>query len=401
LTISDLGQHAGEDFQAKVLFVPQSVRPPLDDPDLGVDPFDEPQRELLLVLAVRRDPAPVPLDDRGELLEGFEPLPFQGFLPVVEESPCPPFPAVPPQLIERLFEQVGRLEPLVGGEQFLQRLAPRKGEVLPAGEQRVPLPLDERFVLPREPVVFGSTHLVECLSEMPYHVELVEENRRLGGVPLLFRGFQEGLPHVHHGGLDPLALLGSKPLVEGVHGGLGTVCSPEPDRPLPDQVRHHDPVGVPLADGHFVDPDDLRTRGAGTPELLPHVLLLQFLDRVPVQEHFLGDIPDAGGAASPANEVGEPLRVEGIVGEELQRLPLHLPAPLAQDPPDRDLQVHPRVAAGEISDETDLVVVEGSVNRSAGTTQSFFPLRSRRRMRALGSPKIPRTIETGRKPGNR
>jgi hypothetical protein len=47
------------------------------------------------------------------------------------------------------------------------------------------------------------------------------------------------------------------------------------------------------------------------------------------------------------------------------------------------------------------VVVEGSVNRAAGATQSFFPLRSRRRMRALGSPKIPRTIETGRKPGNR
>jgi hypothetical protein len=68
VTISDLGQQAGEDFQAKVLFVPQSVRPPLDHPDLGVDALDEPQGELLLGLAVRRDPAPVPLDDRGEWL---------------------------------------------------------------------------------------------------------------------------------------------------------------------------------------------------------------------------------------------------------------------------------------------------------------------------------------------
>jgi hypothetical protein len=38
------------------------------------------------------------------------------------------------------------------------------------------------------------------------------------------------------------------------------------------------------------------------------------------------------------------------------------------------------------------VVVEGSVNRPAGAAQSFFPLRSSRRTRALGSPKIPRTV---------
>ena len=69
MTISDLWQHASEDFQSKVLFVPESVRPPLDDPDLGVDSLDEPEGELLLGLAVRRDPAPVPLDDCGELLE--------------------------------------------------------------------------------------------------------------------------------------------------------------------------------------------------------------------------------------------------------------------------------------------------------------------------------------------
>ena len=110
MTLSDLGQHASEDLQAEVLFVPKAVRPALDDPDLGIDSLDEPERELLLRLAVRRDPAPVPLHQRGELLEGFESLPFEGFFPVVEEPPCPPFAAVPPQLIERFLEKVGRLE---------------------------------------------------------------------------------------------------------------------------------------------------------------------------------------------------------------------------------------------------------------------------------------------------
>jgi hypothetical protein len=43
VTISDLGQHAGKDLQAKIDFVPETVRPRLDDPDLGVNPLNEPQ----------------------------------------------------------------------------------------------------------------------------------------------------------------------------------------------------------------------------------------------------------------------------------------------------------------------------------------------------------------------
>lgn len=35
--ISDLGQHASKDFQAKVIFVTEAVRPPFGDPDLDVD----------------------------------------------------------------------------------------------------------------------------------------------------------------------------------------------------------------------------------------------------------------------------------------------------------------------------------------------------------------------------
>jgi len=401
VTISDLGKHASEDLQAKVLFVPEAVRPSLDDPDLGVDSLHEPQGELLLRLAVRRDPAPVALHQRGELLEGFEPLPFQGFLPVVEESPCPPFPTVPPQLIEGLLEQVGRLEPLVGSQELLEGLAPLQRQVLPPGEQGVPLPLDERPVFSRQTPVLGPAHLVQGLAQVPHHVELVEQDRRLRGVRLLPGGLQERLPHIHDRDLDLLALLGAQPRIEGVHGGLRAVHTPEPDRALPDQIGDHDPVGVPLLDRHLVDADDLRPRGAGTPQLLPHVLLLQLLDRVPVQAQFPGDVPDAGGAASPSHVVGEPLRVEGIVGEEGKRLPFHLPAPFAQDPSDGDLKVHPGVPAGEIPNQAVPVVVEGAVNRSADTAQSFFPLRLSRRIRALGSPKIPRTVEAGRKPGNR
>src|SRR3989304_4131911 len=61
MTLSDLRQHAGEDLQAKILFVPKAVRPALDDPDLGVDPLHEPQGELLLRLQY----AAIPLQFRS------------------------------------------------------------------------------------------------------------------------------------------------------------------------------------------------------------------------------------------------------------------------------------------------------------------------------------------------
>src|SRR5436309_3237585 len=65
---SDFRQHAGEDFEAEVLFVSKSVGPSLDHTDLVVDPFDEAQGYLVLLMAIRRDPVPVFLDHPGELL---------------------------------------------------------------------------------------------------------------------------------------------------------------------------------------------------------------------------------------------------------------------------------------------------------------------------------------------
>src|SRR5689334_6184941 len=104
---SDFRQHAREDFETKVLFIPQSVCPSLDDADLVVDPLDETQGHLVLLMAIRRDPVPVLLDHPGELLVRLEPLPPHGRLPTLEESPRPHLPLVVPQLAEHLLEQIG------------------------------------------------------------------------------------------------------------------------------------------------------------------------------------------------------------------------------------------------------------------------------------------------------
>ena len=135
--------------------------------------------------------------------------------------------------------------------------------------------------------------------------------------------------------------------------------------------------------------------------MLAHVLHLQRLDRLPIEVQLASHILDRPGPAPPADIEGEAPSVERIVGQPGQLLLLHGQATPAEDTPDFDLQVDARVAAGEISDATGLVVVEGPLAPSAGPTRRFFPRRTRRTIRALGSPKSPRTVGSGRKPGNR
>src|SRR4051812_23314418 len=73
--------------------------------------------------------------------------------------------------------------------------APLGGQVLPAGEQVVPLPLDEPAVFPREAGVLSPPHLVHRLAEVAHDVELVVDDPGLRGMALLEGGLAEGLPH--------------------------------------------------------------------------------------------------------------------------------------------------------------------------------------------------------------
>src|ERR1041384_6400353 len=61
-------QHAGEDFQAQVFLVAQTVGPTLHDADLVVEALDEPQRHFVLGLAEGGDSIPVVFNQAGELL---------------------------------------------------------------------------------------------------------------------------------------------------------------------------------------------------------------------------------------------------------------------------------------------------------------------------------------------
>jgi hypothetical protein len=64
-SFSQFGQHAGEDFQAKVFLISKAIGTPLGSTDLVVEALDEPQRHLVLLVAVGFDAIPMGFDHPG------------------------------------------------------------------------------------------------------------------------------------------------------------------------------------------------------------------------------------------------------------------------------------------------------------------------------------------------
>src|SRR5262245_25278905 len=341
------------------------------------------------------------LDHASKLLVGLEPLPLEGVAPVVEEAAGPALPLVVPELAERLLEDVGGVEPAVGGQEQLQRLTPFVAEVGGRREQRVLLAFDEAVVVAGDAGIFALADLVQGLAQVTEHVELVVEDASLRRVARLERGRAECLPHVHDREADFPALFGAEPGIELVQALLGAVRAAEPDWPAADQVADHDPVGVALADADLVDADDRGGGVAGAAQLLVHVLFVQVLDGLPVQAQLAGHIPEGRCPTAPPDEEGEAFGVEGVVGQPAELLLLHGAAPPAVDAPDFDLQEDPGVPAGEVADAPDLAVVEAARPLPADAAGRFFRRRRRRSTRTLGSPKTPRTTFSGSKPGKR
>src|SRR6267154_5981000 len=233
---------------------------------------------------------------------------------------------------------------------------------------------------------------------MAHDVELVEQNRGLRRMRL--RRQAERFPHVHHGKAKARALPRAKPGVEGAHARLRAVLTAEPDRPPANEVADHDAVGVTFANRNLVDADHPRCWGARARQLGLHVLHLQRLDRVPIERQFFRHVLDRCLAAAPADIKSKALGVERIVRQKIQLLSFHLAAIAALDPPHLQLQIYPRVSARQIAHPPDLAVVPAHLNTTAAAARRFFERRLSVITRAFGSPKIPRTVGSGRKPRN-
>jgi len=148
-------------------------------------------------------------------------------------------------------------------------------------------------------------------------------------------------------------------------------------------------------------PNDLRSRSAHSLELSFHILHVQRLDRVPVQRQFLRDILDRRPSAAAANKVSKALGVERIVRQKVEPFPLHLATMATINPPHLQFQKYPHVAGRKITHPPDLAVVPARVRAPADAAACFFDRRTSVMTRAFGSPKMPRTRSSGRKPANR
>src|SRR6202171_3380212 len=260
------------------------------------------------------------------------------------------------------------------------------------------LALDEAPTLAAQAGGFGLAHLVERLAEMAHDVEFVEQDRRLRR--LVRRDVAERLPHVHHGKLDLAALFEPRPVVERRHAGLGTVLAAKPDRPLANQVADHDAIAVTFADRDLVDADCSGTRRAGTLELGPHVLLLQRLDRIPVELELLGAIPDRCLPAAAADIERKAFGEVRVVHQKIQPFALHGAATAACDAPHFEFQNNPKSRARQVANLPHPPVVPAVPDPPATDAKRFFERRSRCTIRRSGSPNTPRTVAFARKPAN-
>src|SRR5690349_11348402 len=104
--ILDLRKHTSKDLQPQILLVAQPVGPPLDNPNLIVQPFHESQGNLIVGMTICSDAVPMSVHQFGKLFVGLEALPLQRGSPIFKETPCPAFPLIVPQLAESLLEQI-------------------------------------------------------------------------------------------------------------------------------------------------------------------------------------------------------------------------------------------------------------------------------------------------------
>src|SRR5437764_8033970 len=175
--------------------------------------------------------------------------------------------------------------------------------------------------------------------------------------------------------------------------------SPPNQIPPTNEIADHDPVAMAFPDRDLINPDRLWTWRADTLELRLHVLLVQRLDRVPVQFQFRCHFLDRRSSATPADIMSKPLGVERIVGQKVELLPLHLAAIAAVEPPHLHFEMNPSVAARQITYPAQPAIVPAHLDTTATAANRFFERRLRLITRAFGSPKTPCTIGCGRKPG--
>src|SRR5258708_5130937 len=122
---------------------------------------------------------------------------------------------------------------------------------------------------------------------------------------------------------------------------------------------------------------------------------------MPIEMELLGHFLDGGLSAASADEIGEAFGIQGIVGKPFQPLVLHTATLGALHSSQPQKQKHAFVATGEIADMPGSLIVIAVIGATANAANRFFSRRCKEITTASGSPKRPRIVARGVKPGNR
>ena len=262
----------------------EAIRPPFDDFDLVIDPFQP--SCMNRIVAVIQDSIPVTPQGLSKLFHSrmvhtlCQRTPFLNrFLGL-----CPG--SVGPDVFEFVFEDQHRIDDFVQPEQLFQVLPIfRLADIHPVFQQKIFGALKDFLVGLGGFPVFAVTHFIDNPVELGHHMEEVENDldmRDLGP-----NGQDIGIPHVHHYRFQLLSLFGSHTREESPKGaGFAVFAYPNHTPSL--VVQNHRQIAAAFADGDFVDSQDAKPLIICLSILSLQELLIDGLDRFPVQPQMTG-----------------------------------------------------------------------------------------------------------------
>jgi hypothetical protein len=217
-------------------------------------------------------------------------------------------------------------------------------------------------------------------------MKLVVQDRGLWCVLRLERRGPKRLPHVHDRQADFLGFYGAEPGIELIEAGFRTVHAAKPNGPAFEEIADDDAIRVPLAHRDLVDTYDGWVESWGTPELLVHVELVEFLDGVPIEPQLLGHHLHGGIVTASADKESKPLRVIRQRGQPIEPFGPDGTATPAVHTPNTQSQKDSLVAAREIANQAWTLIVEPAMLLPTLSADRFFRRRRSGRMMASASP---------------
>jgi len=162
---------------------------------------------------------------------------------------------------------------------------------------------------------------------------------------------------------------------ELIHVRLRPSPAAEPDRALRLKVAHHDPVGVPLANRDFVNPDHARRRWPRPAQLFAHVDLVEFIDGMAIEMHPPRHVLGRHRVAKPADLHRKPQGVLRVRRQKGLRFVPH-PGGFAVHPCHPKIEIEVPIPASEIACPPPTRVVNAAARIAAAAAHRFFERRS-------------------------